>query len=64
MRLLFFKVGGAIRPTATIFTIRISPFNTVESNVLAKSLPSGTLLRALVHLGDVDERGYSVPGGT
>ena len=62
MRLLFFKVGGAIRPTATIFMIRISPFIKVESNVLANSLSSGTLLRAVVHIGDVDERGYSVPG--
>ena len=51
------EVGGAIIPTATIFKIRISPFKKVERDVLAKSLPSGTLLQALVHLGDVDERG-------
>ena len=57
MRLLFFKVGGAILPTATNFKIRLSPFIKVEKDVLAKRLPSGILLQALVHLGDVDERG-------
>ena len=57
MRLLFFKVGGAILPIATIFKIRLSPFIKVEKDVLAKRLPSGILLQALVHLGDVDERG-------
>ena len=31
------EVGGAILPTATIFKIRISPFNKVERDVLAKS---------------------------
>ena len=58
------EVGGAILHTVTIFKIRISPFNKGEKDVLANSSSCGTLLRALVHLGDVDERSYPVPWGT